>query len=58
MTNLYIGAWWNNVDGTHADAWRTSYPGSVDEIRIWDVALTPEEIEDLYTKEVTKADKL
>ena len=58
MTNLYIGAWWNNVDGTHADTWRSSYPGSVDEIRIWNVALTPEEIEDLYTKEVTKADKL
>lgn len=58
MSNLYIGAWWNNLDGTHADAWRSSYPGSVDEIRFWDIALTPEEIEDLYTKEVTKADKL
>lgn len=58
MTNLYIGAWWNNIDGTHADTWRSSFPGSVDEIRFWDVALTPEEVEDLYTKEVLKADAL
>jgi transcription elongation factor len=56
MKNLYIGAWHNNTDGTHADAWRSSFSGSVDEIRIWNVALTPEEIEDLYTKEVVKAD--
>lgn len=56
MTNLYIGAWHNNTDGAHSDAWRTSFSGSIDEIRIWNVALTPEEIEDLYTKEVIKAD--
>ena len=58
MKNLYIGAWWNNLDGTHADTWRSSFPGSVDELRIWNVALTPEEVLDLYTKEVTKSDNL
>ena len=56
MSNLYIGAWFNNLDGTHADTWRSSFPGTLDELRIWNVALTPEEIEDLYTKEVVKAD--
>lgn len=55
MTNLYVGAWFNNIDGTHADTWRTSFPGTVDEIRIWNTALTEEEILDLYTKEVTKS---
>jgi hypothetical protein len=58
MKNLYIGAWWNNLDGTHADAWRSSFPGMVDELRVWKVALTPEEVTDLYTKEVIKADAL
>ena len=58
MKNLYIGAWWNNLDGTHGDGWRTSFPGMVDELRVWKVALTPEEVADLYTKEVTKADRL
>lgn len=58
MKNLYFGAWWNNLDGTHADAWRSSYPGLLDEVRVWNVALTEEEVLDLYTKEVTKADNL
>jgi hypothetical protein len=56
MSHLYIGAWFNNIDGTHADAWRSSFPGTLDELRIWNVALTPEEVEELYTKEVIKAD--
>jgi hypothetical protein len=30
----------------------------VDELRVWKVALTPEEVTDLYTKEVIKADAL
>jgi hypothetical protein len=58
MTNLYFGAWWNNLDGTHGDTWRSSYPGLLDEVRVWKVALTDEEVADLYTKEVTKADRL
>jgi hypothetical protein len=56
ISNFYVGAWFNNLNGDHADVWRTSYSGLVDEIRIWNIALTPEEIEDLYTKEVVKAD--
>ena len=56
MSHLYIGAWFNNIDGTHADTWRSSFPGTLDELRIWNVALTPEEVEELYTKEVIKAD--
>ena len=56
MKHLYVGAWASNLDGTADAAGRSSYSGLVDEIRIWNVALTPEEIEDLYTKEVVKAD--
>ena len=56
MKHLYIGAWSTNLDGTADEAGRSSYAGLVDELRIWNVALTPEEIEDLYTKEVVKAD--
>lgn len=58
MAHLYIGAWFNNTDGSHSDTWRTSYPGMVDEIRIWNTALTDEEILDLYKKEVAKSDNL
>ena len=58
MAHLYIGAWFNNTDGSHSDTWRSSYPGMVDEVRIWNVALTEEEIMDLYRKEVSKADNL
>lgn len=56
MSKLYIGAWFNNLDGTHSDGWRKSYPGSMDELRIWNTALTLEEIESLYRKEVLIAD--
>ena len=58
MAHLYIGAWATNLDGTADENGRSSYAGLVDEIRIWNVALTPEEVEELYTKEVIKADGL
>lgn len=58
MKNLYFGAWWNNLDGTHGDTWRSSFPGLLDEVRVWNVALTDAEVLDLYTKEVVKADNL
>lgn len=56
-TNLYFGAWWNNLDGT-GDEWRRSFPGLLDEVRIWNTALTDAEVESLYEKEVLKADGL
>ncbi|MBE6215012.1 MAG: LamG domain-containing protein [Bacteroidales bacterium] len=56
-SHLYFGAWWNNLDGS-GDEWRRSYPGLLDEVRIWNVALTDAEVESLYEKEVIKADGL
>lgn len=56
-TNLYFGAWWNNLDGS-GDEWRRSFPGLLDEVRVWNAALTDAEVESLYEKEVLKADGL
>lgn len=56
MTNMYIGAHFNNLDGSHVDAWRTTYPGLIDELRIYNVALTDSEVGKLFTNEVLVSD--
>jgi hypothetical protein len=55
---MSIGAWFNNLDGNHADAFRSSYPGLMDELRIYDVALTADEVVKLHTNEVLVSDGL
>lgn len=58
MTNMYLGAHFNNLDGSHTDAWRSSYPGLLDELRVYNVALTDDEVTKLYTNEVLSSDGL
>lgn len=58
MTNMYLGAHFNNLDGSHGDSWRSSYPGLLDELRVYNVALTDDEVTKLYTNEVLSSDGL
>jgi hypothetical protein len=53
MTKILIGAWPQQVAGT-PESWMTYYQGMVDEIRIYNKALTKDEIKALYEAEVTQ----
>jgi hypothetical protein len=52
MTKINIGAWPQQLDGTGQD-WMKFYPGLLDELRIYDKALTDAEIKALYDAEIT-----
>ncbi|MGC3977484.1 MAG: LamG domain-containing protein [Paludibacteraceae bacterium] len=54
MTKFYVGAWHQLVAGVETDSWRVYYPGLLDELRIYNKALTPAEIKALYDAEVTQ----
>ena len=56
MTKLYIGAWVKQVETTSADGWMGYYPGMVDELRVYNKALTEEEMLALYQAEVKVID--
>lgn len=51
-TRPVIGALENVVTGTNTDAWNKALNGQVDELRIYDKALTPSEIGSLYELEL------
>jgi hypothetical protein len=53
---LAIGAWCDRLDGTalQEDAWATPFKGQIDEFRIYDRALTTQEVKDLYDAEITQ----
>lgn len=53
MTKVNIGAWPQQLDGTGQD-WMKFYPGLLDELRIYDKALTDAEIKALYDAEITQ----
>jgi hypothetical protein len=53
MTTILVGAWPQQVAGT-PEGWMTYFHGMVDELRIYNKALTVGEIEDLYEAEVTQ----
>ncbi|MHB9143648.1 MAG: LamG domain-containing protein [Paludibacter sp.] len=53
MTKFYIGAWAKLATGTATDSWMVYYPGMIDEIRIYNRALTATEVTDLYNAEIT-----
>jgi hypothetical protein len=52
MTKILIGAWAQQLDGTQQD-WMKFYPGLLDELRIYNKALTDAEVKALYDAEVT-----
>lgn len=49
-TKALIGAWGTNVSGT-PDAWQVPMTGLVDEVRVWNKALTDADISSLYQLE-------
>ena len=49
---LYVGAWSTYVEGDSVQSWQNYWPGSIDEIRIFDKVLTPEEVDALYKEEL------
>ncbi|MCE5330746.1 MAG: LamG domain-containing protein [Bacteroidales bacterium] len=53
MTKLDIGAWPKLAAGTATDSWMVYYPGLIDEIRIYNKALTDAEVKALYDAEIT-----
>jgi hypothetical protein len=52
MTKIHIGAWAQLLDGTGQD-WMKFYPGLLDELRIYNKALTDTEVKALYDAEIT-----
>jgi len=52
MTKILIGAWAQQLDGTGQD-WMKYYPGLLDELRIYNKALTDTEMKALYDAEIT-----
>ncbi len=53
VQNFYLGVWKQVAAGEETDAWRTNYTGKLDELRIYNKALTEEEIDTLYKAEVS-----
>jgi len=49
---LYIGAWSTYVEGDSVQTWQNYWPGSIDEVRIFNRVLTPDEIKNLYKQEL------
>ena len=52
MTKVIIGAWAQQLAGS-PESWMKFYPGLLDELRIYDKALTDAEIKSLYDAEIT-----
>ncbi len=50
-TKLIIGAWGTNLPGGVAEAWQLPLTGSIDELRVFNKALTDAEISSLYALE-------
>ena len=51
MNALYIGGWASLIDGKQAEGWMTYFNGSIDEVRMYNKALSTEEIAKLYQEE-------
>jgi len=56
MTKFDIGAWAKLAAGTATDSWMVYFPGTLDELRIYNKALTNTEVKALYDAEVTVID--
>jgi hypothetical protein len=53
MTNFYIGAWEPLITGVAPSSWMNYYRGMIDELRIYNRALTAAEVTALYNAEIT-----
>lgn len=51
MNAFYVGAWAAIADGVNNQGWMTFFNGSIDEMRIYNKALSDEEIAKLYQEE-------
>ncbi len=51
---INIGAWRPKTEGTATDAWMGWFLGNMDELRVFDKALTAAEVKALYDAEVTQ----
>jgi len=51
---INIGAWRPKSEGTATDAWMGWFVGNLDELRVYDKALTATEVKALYDAEVTQ----
>ena len=51
MNALYIGGWAAIIDGVNNQDWMTFFNGSVDEVRMYNRALTDQEIGELWQQE-------
>jgi hypothetical protein len=54
MTKIHFGAWPQQTTGTGVSDWMTYYKGMLDEFRIYNKALSAEEIKNLYDAEVSQ----
>jgi hypothetical protein len=50
---INIGAWRTKTEGSATDAWMGWFKGNLDELRVYDKALSDTEVKDLYDAEVT-----
>lgn len=53
---INIGAWRPKTEGTATDAWMGWFLGNLDELRVYDKALTAAEVKALFDAEVTQID--
>ncbi len=53
MTKINIGAWNQQIAGSGTQDWMKYFPGMVDELRIYNKALSDTEVKALYDAEVT-----
>ncbi len=53
MSKIHFGAWPQQIAGT-PESWMTYFKGMIDEFRIYNKALTDQEIKDLYDAEVSQ----
>ena len=49
---FYVGAWSTYVEGDSTQSWQSYWAGSIDEIRMYNKALSKEEILALYKEEL------
>ena len=49
---FYVGAWSTYVEGDSTQSWQSYWAGSIDEIRMYNKALSEEEISALYKEEL------
>lgn len=52
MTKINIGAWDQQINDSGTQTWMTYFPGLLDEVRVYNKALSNDEVKELYDAEV------